>query len=595
MAGDAFPRDIKFEASLDAKRIAIGERAQLGLTFFGNQNIKPPEIGNIDGLEMRYLGPSTMMTVINGRISTSITHMYSVMPLKTGKFTLGPFNFTYEGDNYTSNILTLEVSEDKPASRDDERAITEDDAAEKLNLSDRIFVVLRAAKTSAYVNELIPVTVKLYVNALNVSDIQLPTFSQEGFSKIEFKEPKQYREEMGGLLYDVLEFKTNIFGTRPGEYRLGPAKIKCNIMVRKKARSSSARDFFDDDPYMDSFFQGPLAKYERHPAELKSDDMPLIVSPLPAEGRPNDFSGAIGDYQFIYSASPLKVKAGDPITLQMEINGTGNFNTVLVPRLKTVEGFKVYDAEIRTDTNRKLFRQVLIPEADTVTEIPEATFNYFDPYKKVYKTITQGPIKIEVEKGKEEAPAQVVGPVVKISQNDTPEELKRNIIYIKDSPGRLIKKGAFLYNNKLFQGAMMLPLLMLIGLYVSESRRNRLKSDTVYAGRLFAIQSARRGLKKLKEKLKAKDQALFYEELFSTLQNYFGHRLHMPPAGITFAAVYSIAVSKGVDQEIIRKLKNLFEVSDQTRFAGFQLDELHMKDDMKELEEVIKYFERIRI
>lgn len=588
-------RDIKFEASLDAKRIAIGERAQLGLTFYGNQNIKPPELPNMDGLEVRYLGPSSMMTVINGRISTSITHMYSIVPLKVGKFTLGPFKFTYEGDNYTSNELILEVSEEKPSSRNDDEAAVNDDITQKLNLSDRIFVVLRASRASAYINELIPVTVKLYVNALNVSDIQLPTFSQEGFSKIEFKEPKQYREEVSGLIYDVLEFKTNIFGTRPGDYRLGPAKIKCNIMVRKRTKRSSASDFFDDDPYMDSFFQGSLSKYERHPVELKSQDIPLIISPLPTEGRPKNFSGAVGDYQFIYNVSPTKVKAGDPVTVQMEINGTGNFNTVLIPRLETVDGFKAYDAEVRTEEHRKLFKQVLIPETDTVTEIPKAIFNYFDPQKKVYKTIAQGPVPIQVEKGKEEAPAQVVGPVVKVSSSDQKEDLKRNIIYIKDSPGRMMRTGRFLYQNKVFQAVVAAPLMVLLGLYILESRRNRLRMDTVYAGRLFAIRSARKGLRQLKERVRQKDQALFYEELFSTLQNYFGNRLHMPPAGITFAAVQSSVSSKPVDQEMIRKLKNLFEISDQARFAGFKVDELRLKDDLKEMAEVIKYFERMRL
>ena len=77
-------------------------------------------------------------------------------------------------------------------------------AIENLDLGDKLFMKLDVGKTSAYVNELIPVKVKFYVNRMNLSDIQLPTFDQEGFSKIEFKEPKQYRERVGGLTYDVL-------------------------------------------------------------------------------------------------------------------------------------------------------------------------------------------------------------------------------------------------------------------------------------------------------------------------------------------------------------------------------------------------------
>ena len=339
----------KFEISLDKGRIAIGETVQLALTFYDTQSMPAPDIGNIDGLEIRYVGPSTMMTVLNGQVSTSISHMYTVLPLRTGKFQIGPFSFKYKGDEYASNMVVLEATEEKVMPQEKAPAAL----SETINLEDRIFVTLTVDKTTAYVNELIPVTVKLYVNRLNVSDIQLPTFSQEGFSKIEFKEPKQYRENAGDTIYDVLEFKTNIFGTMPGDYRLGPAKIKCSLVERKVGPRGARDEFFSND----SFFEDFRARYEKHPVELKSQDVRLIISPLPTEGRPKDFSGAVGDYQFIFEAGPTKVKVGDPITLRTTINGTGNFNTVLMPRLDNTTGFKVYEPEVKTEDNRKSLRK----------------------------------------------------------------------------------------------------------------------------------------------------------------------------------------------------------------------------------------------
>ena len=82
----SYADEIKFEASFDKKSVAIGETAQLGLTFYGTQSVPAPDIGNIDGCEVRYLGPSTMTTIINGSVSSSITHMYKVQPLRLGKF-----------------------------------------------------------------------------------------------------------------------------------------------------------------------------------------------------------------------------------------------------------------------------------------------------------------------------------------------------------------------------------------------------------------------------------------------------------------------------------------------------------------------------
>jgi len=153
----AAAEDVKFETSLDKNRVVIGEAAQLGLSFYGTQSMPAPDIGNIEGLDIHYTGPSTMMTVINGRVSTSITHMYTVLPLKIGKFQLGPFSFRYKGNSYVSNMVFLEVGEEKVLAAKSE----EPDTMERFNLENRIFLELKLDKETAYVNELIPVTVKL--------------------------------------------------------------------------------------------------------------------------------------------------------------------------------------------------------------------------------------------------------------------------------------------------------------------------------------------------------------------------------------------------------------------------------------------------
>ncbi|MDD5496304.1 MAG: BatD family protein [Candidatus Omnitrophica bacterium] len=587
-------KEMTFEASLDKASVAIGEKAQLGLTFQGTQTMPAPDISSMDGLEIRYLGPSTMMTVINGKVSSSITHMYSVTPLKPGKFQLGPYSFNYMGDKYTSGIVYLEAEEGAVSAR---RPRTEKPpvSASELDLGDRIFVTLAVAKKTAYVNELVPITIKLYVNRLNVSDIQLPTFAQEDFSKVEFREPKQTREAYAGRIYDVLEFKTNIFSTRSGEFTIGPAQIKCNLMVKKRTRTApNVDDFFDNQSPFDDFF----TRYEKSPLELKSDDVKFTVLGLPEAGRPKDFSGAVGDYQFIFSATPKKLKVGDPLTVRMDINGTGNLNTVLIPKLENTDGFRMYEPQINTQERSKNFVQVLMPENDKVRQVPRATFTYFDPTRKEYKTITQGPIPIEVEKYKETGPAQVVGPppaAPGTAMFEPREELARDIIYIKESIGHVVKKGRKLYENKIFLGALLLPLFFLLVFYVVNERRNRLRTDKKFAGRLAAFKASRHGFKKLNHCIETHNQKLFYDTLFKTLQGYLGGKLHIPAHGITFDVVEPALRKKGVDLEILHKIKRLFDVCDEAKFALSQMNELRMGDNVRDLKEMIAYVERLKL
>lgn len=591
----AWAAEKKFEISIDRNRIAIGEKVQLGLAFYGTQSMPAPDLGNIDGLDIKYIGPSTMMTVINGQVSSSITHMYYVQPLKIGKFQLGPFTFKYKGDDYVSNMVTLEAVEERVAPMAQAPGAN---MLQQLNMGDRIYLTLFVDKPAAYVNELIPVTVKLYVNRLNVSDIQLPSFDQEGFSKVEFKEPKQYRERVAGMIFDVLEFKTSIFGTKAGEYRLGPAKIKCSVMVpRTASRGPMADDFFPNDPYGGSMFDDFFTRFERYPLELKSSDAQIVVLPVPDQGRPAGFTGAVGDYQFIFTASPTKVKVGDPITVKMDINGSGNFNTVLIPNLDNTSGFKIYEPQVKTEENRKSFTQVLIPETDTVTQVPKASFTYFDTGAREFKTITQGPIPLQVDKGKEEAPSQVVGPTPGVEPPAPAKEtdLGRDIIYIKESPGIWFRKGKVYYKTGTFFAVIFVPFVFLIAFYAVQRRRMRLKVDAAYSGRVMAFRSSRKGLKDLGRQLKTEDPKIFYETIFNTLQNYLGYRLHIPPAGVTANTAVESLISRGIDPAMVSKVRRLFEACDTARFAFRQVDDMKMRDDKKELEDILKYFERKKI
>lgn len=607
-ASYALAEDIKFEAGIDKKTVAIGESAQLGLTFYGTQSVPAPDIGNIDGCEVRYLGPSTMMTVINGTVSNSITHMYKVQPLRLGKFQFGPFTFKYEGNTYTSSIAFLTATEEK-ARAEPVKTESEENIIDSLDIKDRLFLTLKLDKTNAYVNEVVPVTIKVYVNRMNVSDIQLPTFNQEGFSKAQFEDPKQYRERMGGLLYDVLEFRTTIFGTRAGDYKLGPAMLKCNLAVKKRVRNMSALndDFLNENPMRDPYFEDFFTRYERYPVELKSDEVNLTLLPLPQEGRPEDFSGAVGDYQFIYSAGPKKVKVGDPVTLKMEINGTGNFNSVIIPKLENTEGFRVYEPQIKTEPGKKTFKQVLIPESDKVYQTPKAIFTYFDPEKKIYKTISQEPAPLQVERVPE-SPAQVIGqppvvpPATPLTLDARPEDGARkdaqpqgDILYIKESMGGVQTRGSETYKSIFFLMIFLVPLLALIVTYLIYAKQDRLRRDTKYAHRTEAFKNMRKEFFELKAHLKSSDSKSFYETLFKAMQDYLGGRLYVPVAGLTFDTVEPVLRSKGVDAAVLNRIRNIFSVCDRAKFALIDADTLLMKDDMKELEEIIRELERFKI
>jgi hypothetical protein len=577
--------EINFEASLQRNVISLGQSTQLNLSFKGRRDIPRPELPEKAGLQTRYIGPSTRMSIVNGEMSSSITHIYSIIPLKTGKFTLGPYSFNHNGDTYTSNALNVEVV-DTPVSA---RERTRGSQGEGAELSDRVFLEMSAGRSKAYMNEVIPLTIKLYVGGLSVRDIQYPEFKHEGVSAEEFEKPKQYQEKRRGRIFDVIEFNTNLFGTRPGDFVLGPAQLEAHLLIKtQRGRRSSPFDDLFGRSMFDDFFGG----YETSPIELRSETMSLKVLPFPENGKPEGFSGAVGDFDLEVEVSPDEVKQGDPVTVRMVVGGSGNFNTVTSPRLKSQEDFKVYEPQITGQGKNKIFEQILIPLSESVKEIPAVSFSFFDPDREIYRTLSKSHIPITVVKREKEEEITLFEAPKAVERMLPKEKLGRDIIYIKESPGRLTEKGRYLYNNPLFLMAQFVPVVLFISAMILQRRRERLRTDIVYARRLSAPRKAKKGLRRAESYLKDNKSAEFYGSVYKTLQEYIGDRYHIPAGGITSDIVDTELKNRTMDEGVLNKLKNIFKECDIARYASSGLVKADMEKTLKELREVIDYMER---
>jgi len=589
-APPCFAREISFEATVDRRKVSLGGSFQLSLNFSNAQDMPAPELPAIDGFQSRYLGPSTMMSIVNGKVSGSITHNYLLLPARIGTFKIGPFKFEHNGDKYTSNQLNVEVLQVQAQSNTQPEG---DPQPEIDDLNDRVFVTMQVKKDKAYLNETVMLSIKLYVNRLGIRDIQYPEFNHEGFSAATFDKPSQYQEARNGVNFDVIEFNTLIFGLRPGELKLGPVHIKCNLIVRKQARrrpAFSSQGVFDADIF-DSFFGG----YETYPLDLKSEDVTFTVLALPQDSKPGNFSGALGSFSFEASAAPLEVKLGDPVTLKMIVSGEGNFNTVGVPRLKSGQGFKVYEPQIKQEANTKRFEQIIMPISAEVKEIPVLSFDYFDPVSGQYKTINQGPFPIIIVIPEKEEESKVVENKQLVTAALVKEEkLGRDIIYIKDNPGRIRKKNEYLYNNKIFLGFQVIPLLLYLITALVYAKKQRLKTDLRYARRLLAPRKARAGILQARKYLDKAEARKFCDILFLTMQEYLGDKFHLSSKGITISVIDEHLRKEGVTEEVLAKLRDIFKECDMVRYASSQISRENMRDSLKKLEEVIDYLQRKR-
>lgn len=582
-----FAKELTFEASVNRNVVPLGQSIQLNLQFQDSRSVPAPELPDIDGFQSRYTGPSTMMSIVNGRMSSSITHMYRLVPLKTGKFRLGPFTIKHEGDTYTSNQLLVEVI-DASSGRS---SAPQRSRSGETSLKDRLFLTLEAGKSKVYLNEMLPVTIKLYIGGMSVRDVQYPEFGHEGFSVEPQGEPKQYKTQKGGNVYDVIEFSTSIFGTKPGEFVLGPATLRANLILRKQTgrHSSPFDDFFGGDPF-DGFF----GRYEKEPIELKSERIPLTVLPVPEDNRPSGFTGAVGNYDFNADVSPLKVKAGDPLTLKMTVSGSGNFSTISLPGLKELKNFKIYEPQVRQEGNEKIFEQILIPLDESAKEVPAVSVSFFNTDTGRYRTITKGPFPVEVLKPEKKEEIAIYEAPRTEDVLLKKEKLGRDIIYIKESPGNLKDRGEYLYKHIGFLLSHLVPLAAFAALWTVRKRKERLSTDISYARRLKAPKKAKKGIQDAEQCLKKGMPGEFYDTVFNTLRQYIGNRFHLPSGGITADTVEHAFRDKEIEGRILDNIKNIFGECDIARYAPAELGTESMAHTLKSLKEIIDYLERYK-
>jgi tetratricopeptide (TPR) repeat protein len=540
--------DITVSAQLDTVHTAVGQPVTLSIEVRGAQNVQAPALSGLDDFDAQYLGPSTQVSIVHGQISASIQHRYSLTPRKTGRFVLGPFDVEHGGQSYQTSPLELTVSQGSASA--DPRALGEPSAG-----GERLRLVVTAPKKEVYLHEILPLEVTLYVGAVQVSDVQYPKLAAEGLSMEPFDRPRQFSQMIDGSRWDVVQFNTTVIPLQTGTRVLGPAIMGLNLVERQRQGG------IFNDPFFSAFAS------RRRSVELRSDPVEVTVLPLPEEGRPPSFSGAVGQFEMSTAASPTEVTAGDPITLRTVLQGNGNLSDARPPTPIGTAGFKTYDPQA-TDTPAgalRVFEQVLIPDDASATSIPSVSFSYFDPEARAYRTLETAPIAISVKPAEAEETRILTASGERTLDQ---EKLGRDIVYIKDDLGAVRQRSAPWYGSWLFLLWQPVPLVLLAVAFAYDRHRRRLSGDVRYARFMQAKRNARGGLARAEAALSNPDPATFYDELSRTLQSYLADKLGLPPG----ATDVSCIEEQGVSGESAAQLRELFAICEQVRFSSSSAD-----------------------
>ena len=564
LAAGAASAAVTAGARVAPQSVAVGEPADLAVVVQGTQQAGAPAVPAVDGLRVDYVGPETQVAIVNGQVTASVTHHFTLVPQREGTFTVGPITVEAEGRALSAGVVTL-------------RAVSGTAGAPAPDTG--LAVVLSAPRTTVYLNERLPVSVLLRVGGVQVTDVNYPRILGDGFALEPFAEPAQRQDQD----VTVVDFRTAVTPARAGSLTLGPAVLALAVLRQRQQRRT--------------FFGGSV----RQQIELRSDALALEVLPLPPEGRPPDFAGAVGRFAVTATAAPTELRVGDPVTLTMSVQGEGTLAGATPAGVASSEAFRVYPVQAAArqpesggGVVHRLFEQVVIPQRAGPVAIPPLRFAFFDPEARAYRTVVQPAIALEVREAPERAgsPQIVGGPAP--AQPEAPGPLGRDIVSIKDAPGAWQPVGAARWRSAGFWLLQLVPLALLAGVAAWDRRRRRLGGDPrlVRFGR--AGRAAREGLGAARAALAAGDRPGCYDGVSRTISAYLAAKLDLAPGSVTVERAAERLHAAGVADGIVEDLRVLSAACEQARFAPRGMADGDAERTIARAEAVVRACERER-
>lgn len=258
-----------------------------------------------------------------------------------------------------------------------------------VNPNDAFFVQVETDKTEAYVGEQVLVSFYLYTRG-QIRDLDTLKYpSLHGFWKedIEIATHLNFTNEVvNGLPYKkALLAEFALFPIKEGEAIIDSYTAKCSVALL--------------DDALGAMGFGKAYEYTKSSQPVK-----VKIKPLPVEGRPADFSGAVGQFQVTSAVDDKNIVSNQPFTYKIRFEGRGNAKLIELPPFTPPDGIEQYDVQkdakfFQTGTSYKDFSVQLIPRREGDFTIPPLSVSIFDPVQKKYVQKTTEAVRVIVAKG----------------------------------------------------------------------------------------------------------------------------------------------------------------------------------------------------
>ena len=555
IVADAAKVSMQVEMPRGKRGIGVGDTFWISvkLTDIDSKLSQP---SNVPGAKLVYFsqtGRSSQSTIVNGNFShtTSVTYTMTLKAEKEGNFKFGPLTV----DGIKSNTVSYSIGkEDTSLSQSGGQSSSSQDDQNGPKFigkgDDKLFLRANVSKTSAFEQEALVYTIKLYSSYAGVKfagATSAPTFDGFVIEESKINTIQMDYETYNGKTYATAEIaRYIIFPQTTGDLK---------VLGNTYTISVNSQEYYKDPDWGHLTINRPVN------LNVKPNDLIVKVKPLPSP-RPANFSGGVGEFEIKSELQNSKLKTNHAASIVYSISGSGNLKYLKLPDLNNIfpSQLEVYSPSVKeniaVNSNNTVgdisFDYSFMPLEEGEYAIPSVELVYFNPSTGKYETKQAKGYNVEVTKGEVSSKSQKRDRLVYNTKLEDVGVNKSSVKLIVDS------LSYWLW--------YIVPILLLIiAISIYRRRINDLANIDLLKSKK-ANKVARKRLKKAEICLRAKDVDKFYDEILSAMWGYIGDKLRIPISDLNRENVRQKLGDAGVNSE---DLDSLISLIDECEFAKY--------------------------
>lgn len=566
---------VQFEAKVSKNTLGINERLRIefNMNADGDNFVAP----NFEASGFRVIGgpsQSVSQSWINGKSSFNKSYIYILLPTQKGQLTIKQAAIEINGQIYKTSPVKINVTNAVEIPKDPNEAPA-------VSADDNIYLVADISKSNPYLNEPITVVYKLYfsysIGISNWRELNKPKYNDFWSQNIDIKQLKAEEGMFKGERYRyVVLRKTVLYPQKSGKLEIEPLSLDIDCQVPSNRRNFWGQPIMVEDS-----------------KRVSAGSKIINVRALPESGKPIDFSGAVGQFDFKVNPSKTTLKNGESLDLTLSVIGKGNLKLFSLPKPVVPTALEMYDpvheenvsTPLTGMTGRITDKYTIIPQYKGSYQIKPLSFSYFDLASGRYKTITSQPITINVLDGPSVASGEKSNPT-EVTKNKV--EVAKSFAFIKPKTNlKSMEKEDFL-GSGLFYALIALPFFTIPLLIVGRRRKQAIDNDVVGNKIRKSNALAKKYLSEAKKHLGQKEP--FYIALEKALHNFLKAKLNIETSDMSKEKIREILTERNAQPETISEFITLTENCEFARYAPSS--DTAIQQDYEKAVEIISNLEK---